>query len=231
MDTRHEVPSSKRSEDAGSLTTAEMAECFICRDVRLAEGLRRFCDCKNLLAHHSCLLTWVTKGLSREDRLRCRACNSEYEWRRKAPWWTLASQWPVVTVVTMATALAVLVPYVVHRMLTAFKDPPPPALFRAATICFGLLSEALLVRCLCWYVCRQYRQAEQISFSLQPRSQWGGAGGHDHRVQNSRPAGGGRVVEAAGHGAAGADEGPVWHSPRPPVAVEKPSRGGEGQTA
>ncbi|KAK1796799.1 hypothetical protein P4O66_009810 [Electrophorus voltai] len=86
-------------------------------------------------------------------------------------------------------------------------------------------------RCLCWYVCRQYRQAEQISFSLQPRSQWGGAGGHDHRVQKSQPAGGGRVVEAAGHGAAGADEGPVWHSPRPPVAVEKPSRGGEGQTA
>ncbi|KAK1796800.1 hypothetical protein P4O66_009811 [Electrophorus voltai] len=76
----------------------------------------------------------------------CLGACVDYEWRRKAPWWTLASQWPVVTVVTMATALAVLVPYVVHRMLTAFKDPPPPALFRAATICFGLLSEALLVR-------------------------------------------------------------------------------------
>ncbi|KAK1796801.1 hypothetical protein P4O66_009812 [Electrophorus voltai] len=62
---------------AKSCLLGEMAECFICRDVRLAEGLRRFCDCKNLLAHHSCLLTWVTKGLSREDRLRCRACNSE----------------------------------------------------------------------------------------------------------------------------------------------------------
>lgn len=40
---------------------AETPECFICKDVQLVDGeqLKRFCDCKNLMAHHSCLLTWV----------------------------------------------------------------------------------------------------------------------------------------------------------------------------
>ncbi|KAL6458240.1 hypothetical protein MHYP_G00334700 [Metynnis hypsauchen] len=54
-------------------------------------------------------------------------------------------------------------------MLTAFQNPPPHALFRTAAICFGLLTETLLIRCLFCYVSGRYRQAEQSSFSLQPR--------------------------------------------------------------
>lgn len=40
---------------------AEASECFICRDVQLVDGeqLKRFCGCKNLMAHHGCLLAWV----------------------------------------------------------------------------------------------------------------------------------------------------------------------------
>ncbi len=45
------------------LLLAEESECFICRDVGLVveDPLRTFCDCKNLVAHHSCLLTWIKK--------------------------------------------------------------------------------------------------------------------------------------------------------------------------
>ncbi|XP_076846592.1 uncharacterized protein LOC143491453 [Brachyhypopomus gauderio] len=171
MDIEHDVPSSNVCADAYKVTTAEMAECFICRDVQLeGEPLRRFCDCRHLVSHHSCLLTWVTKGLGREDRLRCSACNSEYRQRPTAPWRTVATHWQTWAVVTASTVLVTLVPYVVHRMLMAIEDPPPPPLFRMAAICFGLLAETLLLRCLCCYVCRQYRQAEQVSFSLQPRT-------------------------------------------------------------
>ncbi|KAF4079264.1 hypothetical protein AMELA_G00191050 [Ameiurus melas] len=60
---------------------AETPECFICRDVQLVDGekLKRFCDCKNLMAHHGCLLTWVRTGLRRNDQLRCRVCNAEHQ--------------------------------------------------------------------------------------------------------------------------------------------------------
>ncbi|KAL6458241.1 hypothetical protein MHYP_G00334710 [Metynnis hypsauchen] len=81
MDSGYEILSNSGYADTCKVTMTEMPECFICRDVQLVDGepLRRFCDCKNLMAHHSCLLTWVRKGLGSEDRLRCSACNAEHQ--------------------------------------------------------------------------------------------------------------------------------------------------------
>ncbi|KAL7891160.1 hypothetical protein AOLI_G00006360 [Acnodon oligacanthus] len=93
----------------------------------------------------------------------------KYQQCRTAVWKTLACQWQTWPVVVVAVALLALVPYAVVRMLTAFQNPPPHALFRTAAICFGLLTETLLIRCLFCYVSGRYRQAEQSSFSLQPR--------------------------------------------------------------
>lgn len=46
-----------------SSSSTEASECFICRDVELraSDPLRNFCDCKNLLAHHVCLSTWIQR--------------------------------------------------------------------------------------------------------------------------------------------------------------------------
>ncbi|XP_066521895.1 uncharacterized protein [Hoplias malabaricus] len=169
MDTSYEILSNSGYSDTCKVTMTEMPECFICRDVQLVDGepLRRFCDCKNLMAHHSCLLTW---GLGSEDRLRCSACNAEYQQCRTAVWRTLACKWQTWPVVVIGVFLLALVPFAVFHMLTAFQNPPPHALFRTAAICFGLLTETLLVRCLFCYVNGHYRRVEQSSFRLQPRS-------------------------------------------------------------
>uniref|UniRef100_A0A0E9RC71 Uncharacterized protein n=1 Tax=Anguilla anguilla TaxID=7936 RepID=A0A0E9RC71_ANGAN len=39
-----------------------------------------------------------------------------------------------------------LVPYVVYRLMTAFPNPQPHSLFKAAAVSFGLLSETLLMK-------------------------------------------------------------------------------------
>ncbi|XP_053353722.1 uncharacterized protein LOC128526154 [Clarias gariepinus] len=148
-------------------------ECFICRDVQLVEGeqLKRFCDCKNLVAHHGCLLIWIRTSLKTEDHLRCRVCNAEYQQQRVAPWQTLMSQWRVWLVVVLAVVLAALVPYTVYCMLTAFNNPSQHPLFNIAAISFGILSEILLYRFLYCYVANRFQKAQQASFSLQPRNQ------------------------------------------------------------
>ncbi|GAA6101568.1 uncharacterized protein LOC113642838 isoform X1 [Tachysurus ichikawai] len=53
---------------AAQMLCSKTLECFICRDVQLVDGepLKRFCDCKKLMAHHSCLLTWVRMVLQVE---------------------------------------------------------------------------------------------------------------------------------------------------------------------
>ncbi|RVE74152.1 hypothetical protein OJAV_G00038620, partial [Oryzias javanicus] len=57
----------------------EMSECFICRDGELISSnpLRNFCDCKNLLAHHVCLSTWIQRGCGCADRLQCIICKAK----------------------------------------------------------------------------------------------------------------------------------------------------------
>lgn len=73
-------------------------------------------------------------------------CLLQYQLQRCAPWRTVASQWQTWPILAIAVLLLALVPYVVYRMMTAFENPPPHSLFKSAAICFGLLSEALLIK-------------------------------------------------------------------------------------
>ncbi|XP_068175575.1 uncharacterized protein [Antennarius striatus] len=146
-------------------------ECFICRDVELqaSDPLRKFCDCKNLLAHHVCLSVWIQRGCGNEDRLRCIICKAKYQLQRSSPWRLMSFRWQTWLVLITAFVLLGLVPYVVHCMMTAFTDPPPPFSFKMAAASFGLLTEILLIKCLSSYISSRYRQAEQSSFTVQAR--------------------------------------------------------------
>ncbi|XP_026202081.1 uncharacterized protein LOC113152830 isoform X2 [Anabas testudineus] len=147
------------------------SECFICRDVELeaSDPLRNFCDCRNLLAHHACLSTWIQRGCGSEDRLRCIICKAKYQLQRRSPWWSVTVQWQTWLVLITALVLLGLVPYVVYCMMTAFTNPPPPTTFKVAAATFGVLTEILLIKCLSSYISSWYRQAEQSSFTVQPR--------------------------------------------------------------
>ncbi|KAL7396702.1 hypothetical protein ABVT39_010263 [Epinephelus coioides] len=149
----------------------ETSECFICRDVELqaSDPLRNFCDCKNLLAHHVCLSTWIQKGSGSEDRLRCIICKAKYQLQRSSPWRSVSFQWQAWLVSITVLVLLALVPYAVYCMMTAFTDPPPPSTFKVAAASFGLLTEILLIKCLCSYLSSRYRQAEQSSFTVRAR--------------------------------------------------------------
>ncbi|XP_028443394.1 uncharacterized protein LOC114561536 isoform X1 [Perca flavescens] len=156
---------------AESCLFIETSECFICRDVELqaSDPLRNFCNCKNLLAHHVCLSTWIRKGFGSEDRLRCIICKAKYQLQRSSPWWSLSFQWQTWLALIAACVLLALVPYVVYCMMTTFTNPPPPNTFKVAATSFGLLTEILLIKCLSSYICSRYRQAEQSSFTVRPR--------------------------------------------------------------
>ncbi|XP_026161297.1 uncharacterized protein LOC113129487 isoform X2 [Mastacembelus armatus] len=147
------------------------SECFICRDVELqaSDPLRNFCDCKNLLAHHMCLSTWIRRGCGSKDRLQCIICKAKYQLQRSSPWQLVCFQWQTWLVLMTAFILLGTMPYVVHCMMTAFTDPPPPTTFKVAAASFGLLTEILLIKCLSSYLSRRYRQAEQSSFTIQAR--------------------------------------------------------------
>nr|XP_046248001.1 uncharacterized protein LOC124060757 isoform X2 [Scatophagus argus] len=149
----------------------EASECFICRDAELqaSDPLRKFCDCKNLLAHHVCLSTWIQRGCGSKDRLRCIVCKAKYQLQRRSPWWSMMSQWRTWLLLITEFVLLGLVPYVVHCMLTAFTNPPPPITYKLAAVSFGLLAEFLLIMCLSSYLSSRYRQAEQSSFTVQAR--------------------------------------------------------------
>ncbi|XP_070687679.1 uncharacterized protein [Pempheris klunzingeri] len=149
----------------------ETSECFICRDVELqaSDPLRNFCDCKNLLAHHVCLSTWIQKGCGSEDRLQCIVCKAKYQLQRRSPWRSVSFQWQTWLVLITALVLLGLVPYVVHCMMTTFTSPPPPSTFKLAAASFGLLTEILLIKCLSSYLSSRYRQAEQSSFTVRAR--------------------------------------------------------------
>ncbi|KAM9384695.1 uncharacterized protein KZ484_006411 [Pholidichthys leucotaenia] len=158
---------------AGSCTSlvVEMSECFICRDGELQanDPLRNFCDCKNLLAHHTCLSTWIQKGYGSEDRLRCIICKAKYQLQRCSPWRSMSFQWQTWLVLIAALALLGLVPYVVYCMMTSFTNPRPHISFRLAAATFGVMTEILLIRCLWSYVGGRYRQAERSAFTVRPR--------------------------------------------------------------
>ncbi|XP_011472082.1 uncharacterized protein LOC105353880 [Oryzias latipes] len=149
----------------------EMSECFICRDGELISSnpLRNFCDCKNLLAHHVCLSTWIQRGCGCADRLQCIICKAKYQLQRRSPCWSLSVQWQTWLVLITAIILMGLVPYVVHCMMTAFPNNPPPITFKLATAAFGILTELLLIKGLSSYLVSRYHKAAQTSFIIQPR--------------------------------------------------------------
>ncbi|KAI5109299.1 hypothetical protein C0J45_0696 [Silurus meridionalis] len=158
--------------DTCKVLISETPECFICKDVQLvdSEQLKRFCDCKNLMAHHGCLLTWIRTGLKREEQLRCRICNAEYQQQKVTSWQVVVSHWRVWPMVVVVMVLVALVPYAVYHMLTAFNNPSPHMFFKMAAICFGILSEILLLRFIHWYVTNNFWKGQQASLSLQPRN-------------------------------------------------------------
>ncbi|XP_072246254.1 uncharacterized protein [Leuresthes tenuis] len=160
------------SAESGISLFLEMSECFICRDgeLKTSNPLKNFCDCKNLLAHHVCLSAWIQRGCGSEDRLRCIICKAKYQLQRRSPWRLLGFQWQTWLVLFTVFVLLGLVPYVVHCMMTAFTNPPPPVSFKVAAASFGLLTELLLIKCLSSYFSSRYRQAEQSAFIVQPRS-------------------------------------------------------------
>ncbi|KAK3557316.1 hypothetical protein QTP70_026608, partial [Hemibagrus guttatus] len=77
------------------------------------------------------------------------ACTPEafkqYKQQRVAPWQIVVSQWHVWLVLVVTMMLVALVPYIVYRMLTAFENPTLHTVFHVAAICFGVLSEILLL--------------------------------------------------------------------------------------
>ncbi|KAG7456618.1 hypothetical protein MATL_G00237780 [Megalops atlanticus] len=201
MDKGYEVLTNHNTLDSCKVFVTESSECFICRDgeLRRQEALWHFCDCKSLVAHHSCLLTWIKKGLGAKDRPRCNVCHAEYQLQVHPPWRVVASQWQSWLVLAATATLLGLVPYLVVRMMTAFKSPPPHPMFKAAAVCFGLLSVTLLLKCLAHYCSSRYRQAELSSFSVRAR----GAEGDEARPGPGRPAAPGHTPAAA----AGVDGG------------------------
>ncbi|KAK6313678.1 hypothetical protein J4Q44_G00151370 [Coregonus suidteri] len=105
-------------------------------------------------------------------------CNALYQLQRQSPWRWLCCQWQSWVLLVSATALlGLLVPYLVYFMMT-LQNPPAPAVFKAAAVCFGLIADALLLKCLCSYFSSRYRQAEQWSFTVQARGggERGGSG-------------------------------------------------------
>ncbi|XP_022615020.1 uncharacterized protein LOC111231985 isoform X1 [Seriola dumerili] len=178
----------------------ETPECFICRDVELkaSDPLRNFCDCKNLLAHHVCLSTWIQRGCGSEDRLRCIICKAKYQLQWSSPWRSVSFQWQTWLVLITVFVLLGLVPYVVHCMMTAFTSPPPPSTFKVAAASFGLLTEILLIKCLSSYLSRRYRRAEQSSFTVRPR------GSEEDRTSPGRWERSEATSAAAGHASSAA---------------------------
>ncbi|XP_029906076.1 uncharacterized protein LOC115358303 [Myripristis murdjan] len=171
MDNKYHALSSNISAESCEIILADVPECFICRDVELvpSEPLRNFCDCKTLLAHQLCLSTWIQRGHGSENRLRCIVCKAKYQLQKNSPWRSVSYQWQTWLVLITVAVLLGLVPYVVHCMMTAFNNPPPPSTFKVAAAGFGLLTEILLIKCLSHYLSTRYRQAEQSSFTVQAR--------------------------------------------------------------
>lgn len=70
----------------------------------------------------------------------------QYLLQRSSPWRSVSFRWQTWLVLITALVLLGLVPYVVHRMMTAFTNPPPPGTFQLAAASFGVLTEILLIK-------------------------------------------------------------------------------------
>ncbi|XP_067845981.1 uncharacterized protein [Heptranchias perlo] len=173
MEKRNGTQNTTGSSTEPSATIPDFAlECFICRDVDVTDRdlLLQYCDCKSLVAHHKCLLTWIQKGPRNEDRPRCKVCRAEYHLQNGSAWKIVAVRWQNWMILTVILGLMAVVPFTVYRMMTAFDDPPPHTLFKAASICFGLLSETFLIKSLVYCCSSKYNRAKMSSFSVRGRS-------------------------------------------------------------
>ncbi|XP_028818397.1 uncharacterized protein LOC114769497 isoform X2 [Denticeps clupeoides] len=155
MDSDYELLSEDCCAQPCKVIIPEASECFICREGQLGtrEPIRTFCDCRSLLAHHHCLLTWISK----------------YQLERRSAWLLVAARWRTWLVLAAFVSLLALAPYTSYRMLTAFRDPPPDPLFKAAAVCFGLLSVTLLIMGLFSYFRGEFRKAQHCAFTVHPR--------------------------------------------------------------
>ncbi|XP_077189207.1 uncharacterized protein LOC143835459 isoform X1 [Paroedura picta] len=158
--------------DSAPLIHAESKECFICRegDKMGRDALLHFCDCKNLIAHQKCLLTWIQKGPDNKSAPRCTVCTAEYQMEKKSPWRILVSQWPKWVVFCTVLIVMIGIPLLVYEMVVAFQDPPADLLFNIAAVCFGALTEILLTKCLINYCTSNYKKARMSSFSIRART-------------------------------------------------------------
>ncbi|XP_030427331.1 uncharacterized protein LOC115655731 isoform X2 [Gopherus evgoodei] len=150
----------------------ESKECFICRegDEMGRDALLHFCDCKNLIAHQKCVLTWIQKGSDNQDRARCKVCTAEYQLQKGSVWRILFCHWQNWLFFCLVLAVMTIIPLAVYRMMVAFKDPPPSPVFHAAAVCFGVLAETLLIKYVLYYCSSKYNEAKMSSFSVRART-------------------------------------------------------------
>ncbi|XP_078248331.1 uncharacterized protein LOC144588798 isoform X1 [Pogona vitticeps] len=165
---RSRLPFKMVEEAAGK----ESKECFICRegDEMGRDALLHFCDCKNLIAHQKCLLTWIQKGPHYEGTPTCKVCTAEYQLEETSPWRNLVLRWDKWAIFCTVAALMISIPFLVYQLLIAFKDPPPALVFHIAAITFGVLTEILLTKCLVNYCSRNLETARMSSFSIRART-------------------------------------------------------------
>ncbi|XP_072276018.1 uncharacterized protein [Pyxicephalus adspersus] len=146
-------------------------ECFICReaDKQGQEELLNYCDCRDLVGHHQCLLTWIQKGSGNEDRQRCSACTAKYHLQEGTVWKVLLCQWRSLFTLIVTLASIIAIPLLIHYLNT-LTDPPPDQLFKIVAVCSGIIAETLLAKYFMWYCKNQYIKARLSSFSIKARS-------------------------------------------------------------
>ncbi|XP_051868342.1 uncharacterized protein LOC127568523 [Pristis pectinata] len=172
MEKSGQETASGSSTEAPSVIPDDHLECFICRELEVTDrdALLQYCDCKSLVAHHKCLLTWIQKGHRDEEKPSCKVCMVEYHLQNGSAWKLVAVCWQNWMILTLILGLMAVVPFTVYRMMTAFTDPPPHFLFKAASVCFGLISESLLIKFLLYCCSSRYSRAKMSSFSVRGRS-------------------------------------------------------------
>nr|XP_033772636.1 uncharacterized protein LOC117346714 isoform X3 [Geotrypetes seraphini] len=100
---------------------------------------------------------------------RSQKINKIYLVLKGSVWKILICQWQSWLLLCFTVALMAVVPLTVYLMVTAFKDPPPHWLFNAAAVCFGVLAETLLIKCLMCYFSRKHNKVKISSLSIQSR--------------------------------------------------------------
>ncbi|XP_072276020.1 uncharacterized protein [Pyxicephalus adspersus] len=130
-------------------------ECFICReaDKQGQEELLNYCDCRDLVGHHQCLLTWIQK----------------YHLQEGTVWKVLLCQWRSLFTLIVTLASIIAIPLLIHYLNT-LTDPPPDQLFKIVAVCSGIIAETLLAKYFMWYCKNQYIKARLSSFSIKARS-------------------------------------------------------------